>query len=221
MGCDIHIWAEVETENGWEICGEIFNNAYYDPEKPQIVCEDGYIWNTPLVDAPYQGRCYYLFSILADVRNDGSTIPLAMPRGIPKDATEAYKKKVKDYGIDGHSHSYFTLEELLLYNWEEETQYTGLVDPKNYIELKNNNFSKAPSSYCSWASGKIISNEEMEELIEQGVKKDEYCYTLAKWTEPVSAAVGRGWQKTMDKLKELAEKAGGNDKVRIVFFFDS
>jgi hypothetical protein len=64
----------------------------------------------------YSGRNYYLFSILANVRSGGS-IPISNPRGVPKDASYAYRMELKKYEGDAHSKSYFTLTELLNVNW--------------------------------------------------------------------------------------------------------
>lgn len=72
----------------------------------------------------YRGRNYGLFAILADVRN-GNIEPIADPKGVPDDASYAYQLQVKQWEGDGHSHSYFTLEELQNVDW---TQY-----PKDYV----------------------------------------------------------------------------------------
>lgn len=92
MGCDIHTMVEVNTNSqengepsswGWHNAGEL--------------SED---------------RNYSLFGILADVRGDGPAI--ADKRGIPAEdeCSSEYAAWVKDYGTDGHSHSWLTLKEL-------------------------------------------------------------------------------------------------------------
>ena len=74
----------------------------------------------------YWSRNYYLFSILADVRNGGDVEPISYPKGIPRDASSGYKYSVKQWDSDGHSHSYFTLQELLDVDWN--------VYEKEYLE---------------------------------------------------------------------------------------
>ena len=69
MGCDIHIFAEIKDSEGWKKVGKVFENPYYDPDRPNKIDDDGYEWNAPLIDEPYSGRNYDLFGILANVRN--------------------------------------------------------------------------------------------------------------------------------------------------------
>lgn len=131
MGCDIHFyvekWSDEEVKKGpidpidsrnWAINESLgIKKEYRWITADKWVKEDNY-W-TAYRDSFYKGRNYYLFAKLADVRNDGSIIPMDNPRGVPEDASYAYKIVVKEMGSDGHSHSYFTLEELLKTDWSE------------------------------------------------------------------------------------------------------
>jgi hypothetical protein len=45
--------------------------------------------------------------------------PICEPRGVPEDASDGYRYVVDRWDGDGHSHSYFTLEELKNVNWSE------------------------------------------------------------------------------------------------------
>lgn len=95
MGCDIHIFVERKNnENRW-VDSMIYENSVYG---------EGF---TPLSD--YE-RDYGLFATLAGVRGDN---PIEYPKGIPEDCSPEYRKLCEDWGDDGHSHSYFTLRELL------------------------------------------------------------------------------------------------------------
>lgn len=76
---------------------------------------DGY-WNVPYSKKFYNGRNYYLFSILSGVRGDVE--PIAYRRGIPKDCSYGYLHMAKQWEGDAHSHSYFTLKELLEVDWD-------------------------------------------------------------------------------------------------------
>lgn len=78
----------------------------------------------------YNGRNYYLFSILADVRNgygDGYVEYICETKGVPDDASIGYKHIVNMWGGDGHSHSYFTLSELLDIDWDKYNK-DGWID---------------------------------------------------------------------------------------------
>lgn len=105
MGCDIHLYIEKKINDGvWVPChweSKYRNNdGDYDYNK---------LWEDPLC----VGRNYDLFAILANVRNYGFSDPIDYPRGLPKDVSKYVNNKSKKYGIDGHSHSYYLLSEIM------------------------------------------------------------------------------------------------------------
>lgn len=68
-------------------------------------CEEGYL---DFVQVRARGRDYELFSRLCDgVRGNGSREAL----GLPDDASEVVQEASEAYGVDGHSHSYISLDE--------------------------------------------------------------------------------------------------------------
>jgi hypothetical protein len=149
MGCDIHDYCEVYKDGKWVM--ESGFSGYYD--------------DTKISDHPYNGRNYVLFSLLADVRNSGRITPISIPRGVPKDASEAYKRAVNEYGCDGHSHSYLMLDELLSVDLNELIDVQGVVSEETYRQAK---LGKIPESYCGGTSGPktfVIKNNLMDELI--------------------------------------------------------
>lgn len=131
MGCDCHFFTERKTSSnnyqGPKDISEDRNTKIEEitegrPVEERWVSaddwefEDGY-WNVPYSKKFYNGRNYYLFSILADVRNDGTIDPISYTKGIPKDSSFGYAYETKKWEGDGHSHSYFTLKELLEVDW--------------------------------------------------------------------------------------------------------
>ena len=96
MGCDIHIFLERKNNDNCWLDSMIYKNDNRYGHKFM-----------PLSDYP---RNYTLFATLAGVRGDE---PIAYPKGIPEDCSPEYKKLCDDWDGDGHSHSYFTLSELL------------------------------------------------------------------------------------------------------------
>lgn len=95
MGCDIHSFAEVKENGSWKVVEDY---------------------------RPFQDRNYQLFALLADVRNGsgfagcdtGNHIePISIPKGLPKDCSAKVQLNSDDWDIDGHSHSWLTLKELL------------------------------------------------------------------------------------------------------------
>ena len=69
----------------------------------------------PYTNQPYGGRCYSLFGILAGVRDQSNPMIGAEfnLKGVPDDASMSVKSIADEWDIDGHSHNYFTLRELL------------------------------------------------------------------------------------------------------------
>ena len=100
MGCDIHAHVEIKYAGNW---------MHY--ANPRI------------------NRWYDLFSLMANVRNEeighaGYIRPIAQPRGIPRDATPTTKLCAKEYGADGHSHSWLSSEEVAkVVEWANKNHY--------------------------------------------------------------------------------------------------
>jgi hypothetical protein len=86
-----------------------------------------------VIDEPYDGRNYSLFSKLADVRSYGNSDPIDDPRGIPEDPSLFYTIKCNQWDGDAHSHSYFYLSELLNHDFSEIS-----IDFNNFIESFRN-----------------------------------------------------------------------------------
>lgn len=138
MGCDIHFYVEKWTSSNnyggprdlSDDREQKLNEVLEDvPTKYRWVSADNWQiedgeWQIDWNDEYYGSRNYYLFSILADVRNIGEVEPLDYPRGIPNDSSIGYLYKCDQWDSDAHSHSYFTLEELLNVDWSQyESDY--------------------------------------------------------------------------------------------------
>lgn len=110
MGCDIHLWVET------------FDGAMWKFAHPYRICGEGreswVVW-----EEPYPERNYYLFALLADVRNGGSIKlrPISPPKGIPSDLSEIGSRICREWGPEGHSHSWLVADELLSYDWSRRS----------------------------------------------------------------------------------------------------
>lgn len=82
-----------------------------------------------VMDEPYGGRNYELFSKLADVRSYGENNPIDEPRGIPIDCSLFFQIRCNQWEGDGHSHSYLYLKELLEHDFSNISN-----DFQNFIE---------------------------------------------------------------------------------------
>ena len=133
MGCDIHFYVERWTSSNnyggprdlsddrEQKLSEVLEDV---PTKFRWVSVDNWQiedgeWQIDWNDEYYGNRNYYIFGILADVRNDGGVEPIDYPKGIPDDASTGYLYKCEQWDSDAHSHSYFTLDELLNVDWSE------------------------------------------------------------------------------------------------------
>lgn len=100
MGCDIHLFVEVRKNGKWAMA----KNAPSGPVDE---------W-----DAYYSGRDYVLFGKLAGVRRQGIE-GFSEPKGTPPDVSKEVQIAIDQWGVDGHSHNYFTLEELMTAGYGE------------------------------------------------------------------------------------------------------
>ena len=238
MGCDIHMRAEIKkkwknpkVEPEWVAVGRVFESSYYDPKEiPTITkyskSDEEYESNEKFTVEPYDGRNYDLFAILANVRNgygfagvdtgDGFK-PIAMPKGVPNDASKYYKLLVKQWDGDGHAHSYFTLDELEKYDWNQKTIRRGVVDFKEYKVFKKKGRPNNWSGAVIGQNVKNVSNKEMEKVKEDPNRS---YFTQVSWILTYKEAVGSFFTKTIPQLRKLSKNKDVLD-IRILFFFDN
>ena len=233
------MFAEVKNKRHakgeWLTVGRVFKEQYHKPKEPTYMSyygdgktSEAYEWNEKLTMHPYSSRNYDVFAILADVRNGygfagvdtgEGFIPIDKPKGVPDDASNYYKALVKEWDSDGHSHSYFTMEELDAYDWEQTTVHRGWVDLEGYKVFKENG---RPSSWSGGISGrdiKHITNKEMDEVIAGTFVIEGTPYTQVEWTTTYRDSA-QWFLKDMEAVRKLKKLKGVLD-VRVVFFFDN
>ena len=105
MGCDIHSFVEICENGKWQHC------VLEWPCEQSRFCEGPFSW-----------RSYWLFGMLAGVRNYSAIPPISEPRGWPDDVSYVCKLEYDDQLGDGHNHSYFTLKELLEFNYDAQVE---------------------------------------------------------------------------------------------------
>lgn len=238
MGCDIHFYTDKRVDGVWKPA-DAFERETPDEDHPK-----GYLFAK---SSYYNGRNYDLFAILANVRNGygfagcptgAGFNPIAQPKGVPEDATAEYREIVERWDLDGHSHSHFTLRELLNYDWTQTTQKQGLTafaEWERWVGWRRNH-DQCPESYCGGVSGgsvKHIEAEQMDELVKtyrslrseaerQAFQKQHAStYAVAVWKTDYATATGDFWNRTIPRLLTLAGGINGIDDVRVCFFFDN
>lgn len=220
MGCDIHLFVERKDSNSiWQ---QVEGNFYDD-------------------------RNYDVFSILANVRNGygfagvdtgEGFIPICTPKGLPSNISPKILEESNNWGIDGYSHSWLTLQELLAYDWTQTTVKTGVVSAIEFHRWNGywRDRRDGPFSYSIGVSGKNIkhiNNSTMEALVKDTVEKcrglygkefwDKFelltkgCYAQVEWKAPY-------WKQAQSFFGQMIPqmlKLGSPEDSRIVFWFDN
>lgn len=109
MGCDIFEYFEVYQNGRWERLEVLPTIPNWDDLPP---AQEVAYWSLPL----YLDRDYRLFAILANVRNYNGIQPIALPRGLPEDLSPEVQA---DWNADNASPSWFLLQELLDFDWDQ------------------------------------------------------------------------------------------------------
>jgi hypothetical protein len=189
VGTDISCFAERRAQAGWERC----DIDFYCGEE----------------------RNYALFAILADVKRltNGGFEPIAPPRGFPTDSLTLGDCSDAAESASCHNATWLTLRELLDFPWhEKKREYSGYVDGEQFrLFLKEGR----PQAF-SEQSGQIISNAEMERLINAGEDTRDKL-TLVSFGIPYADFAGPFLTETLP----LLQKQGAAEDVRLIMSFDS
>ena len=185
----------------------------------------------------YDGRNYTLFSVLAGVRDYGKVKPISPPRGMPDDLSTEVADEYEGWGGDAHSASWYSLDELINWNWDEPAGYcsgiVGIEQFKEYLKTK-----KPPDSYCQGIGGPNIvvadpawlADQIMQEELAASQGKDSgkflkpgvnYHVRLG-WGQTYRELAGEHFLKVVEELRGIAdEEKLPYDRVRICFYFDN
>lgn len=236
MGCDIHLYVEKRVAGKW-VSADKWIKSEDDPKRMRLSYKDAF----------YHDRNYDLFAILANVRNghgfagcktgDGFN-PIAEPRGLPEDVCELVRAESDAWDCDGHSHSYFTVAELMRYDWTQTVTKSGVVDAATFEKWRRmKEWVTEPENYSGGVGGpsvKHVTPVEMDKLVtkamedapqgqgNEGIVKHLHAklhdiYTRVEWDQPYSERVSYFLSGVLPKLWRL----GLPDNVRIVFWFDN
>ncbi len=115
MGCDIHSFAEVRDGGVWKTVGGIFPTDHFNQNCEKV---KGFSRN------PFTVRSYSMFSWLAGVRNYQQHPVFSQPRELPLDVSRELKEEAEKLGMDGHSHSWLALDELLEVDYKKTIKLT-------------------------------------------------------------------------------------------------
>ena len=226
MGCDSHPCIEKKQKNGWVVIDDksrhwaaMRKNDFNQSVRPRIINVLG-------------NRNYTLFAVLADVRNDGIR-PLFAGRGLPNDCSNTTKKEIP-LDSDYHSHTYFTVQELMDVDQNAVAQASGsvILYADQYQAWKET--GKVPDDAEDYAydpspETREVSEEEMTMLLmANDVKK------LAKKTKKgdyekrggphVRIGTPLTYKQLVPELFRIIpdlQKLGDPEKIRVVIAFDN
>lgn len=225
MGTDIHLFIEHYRDGQWH----------------HVVDPNANKWSPNEWDF---SRGYDCFAIMANVRNGigfggiatgGGFVPLTDGRGVPADASEVVRDDVKEDCY--HSATWFTLAELVGYDFSRVTTKQGVVSIGEYAVYKRQGH---PNAWCGDVSGpgvRRVNNEEMDAAMSALSDEDRFAvearpmgmlsgpnhnlYTLVRWTTTYAEAASP-LVTLRDELVKVAEVAGIDPAhVRLVMGFDS
>ncbi len=198
MGCDKHLYVErrrnINNKDVWFNCDNWRLNPYHDEE------------NEPKYEIAhlYDDRNYRLFSVLAGVRNYSENEPIAQPRGLPSDVSDATKAQSDHWDGDGHTHSWFTLKEVKDYFAKHpKVKYSGIMTPENAAKV---DAGEMPYAWCQGSTDTSLVHREWE-------FED----------RPLKRLISLIDERKRDEFRVFGDDEGLklDAKIRIVFWFDN
>ena len=259
MGCDIHLYVEKLVNGKWEsmdqwekddefhdICKEDLVNVEDTLKKNisqsrrakllkqkesllQLINTTTYV--IPYEKRFYSGRNYDLFTILAGVRHSGLNT-ISSPRGLPGNMSPLVRKEYRKWLGDGHSHSYFTIEELDRFDWDQKCFQKTIVDASSYYQWYLGEYKGPPMSMYRFKESEEVTVQEMKNRINKALEDfdEEATQEMLNdavnslniscsvcWEETYAETCPRFTEETMPKLRAL----GLPNEVRIIFWFDN
>ncbi len=217
MGCDIHLFVEIKSADGtWQHVAppenwDSWGNMEVNPD-PKVSSYSREKW--------FSDRNYELFAWLADVRNYHDQEPLAKERGLPADASAKVKAESDHWGTDGHSHTWFTVAELMAGLDGLVTKHGGAINVIDYAQWKASG-DAFPPGWCKSSNAPNISEAEFAAGKRPEIRKGDPLawagFTIeCEWTVPGRVAFER-FAKLLANLTTI----GAPDSVRLVLWFDN
>lgn len=203
MGCDIHLYVEVIKDGAW-----VSADTWKIEDGDKVI---------PYGSRFYSGRNYWLFAMLADVRNNGEVNPFSPPRGLPPDMSVEVEEEARKWEGDAHSHSYFTMSELHSFDWNQRVLVSGVLGVEGIVTLLKTGVYERVNYF---QGRKEIPPADMIQLIAEGrhtQKGAENLVSQVRFWASYRALTLDFWKamSTIDKL------GYSGDEARVVFWFDN
>jgi hypothetical protein len=231
MGTSIHFFVEFRFPNSPWYLQDILIRRNGKLQRPE--------GEWPL----YWQRNYRLFAIFADVRNypPNALVPMGVPRGIPHDASDDYREIASNEFAK--SHSFFTLREILEYDWTRTGRNVSRLDFPSYAKwvaqdranktslwkYENSTFAQTgekdnPHELSPSAMQELnnlrnsIEDEDQNKLF---LINNSMKFTYIESEIPYYIMAKEFFIETIPKLLAISNGPDGIDNLRCLFFFQS
>lgn len=181
-----------------------------------VEVKDGACWKAKIDVGKDVGRNYDIFGLLFGVRNVVRFKPVAPDRDIPRDASDEYLTLYGRWVADAHSMSWITLQEIEAIDWDKpNADLDGRI--REYVDGK---------MMVKFGSRGGLDEEQLAALERGDEIKSTHTFSgkpsILKMEKATPREVlSKDWQTLIERMRQLAEKAGGSDCVRLVVFFDN
>lgn len=239
MGCDIHFYVEKPGANGWEYVPapkglDDFADRYGYPAKFYRGRDYTlFSWLAGVRDDGTMGAMAEPRGLPADISSfvhQENTLRIVSTDNEADEDSEggsctlaqatAWNSAVKDGRAshpDWHSHSWFTVKELMAGLENVSEKHHGLVSLISYAQWKAKG-TPCPNCWCGWASGKSMKEAEFLELGDEfgfASKAQMPDYIECEWT----VGSEHTFEQFKKSLADIIEHAGPD--ARVVFWFDN
>lgn len=239
MGCDIHSVFELLGDDGVWRAIYVENLTEDDAQRLQWRIDDAKFEGRPPptgITLEWNDRSYNVFSILANVRNGRGFAgvktgegfePIAAGRGFPADASPEALEMSESYGVDGHSHTWVSLAEILDTEWQSKTTVLqGIVEANEYVAWRKANEGLenpvGPDSYCGGVWGakvRTISAEDAARMLDwDGALEPTVTNVQIQWKVNYAECAKYFMEFIYSRVVILGHDPA---RVRMVMFFDN
>lgn len=209
MGCDIHLfvekpsvskrhnWIHVPAPKDWNA-----ETLAFDGEAPSY-SKGKWFWD----------RNYELFARLAGVRDYHENSALFAPRGLPDNVSPQVSRQAKEWGADGHTHTWLTLGE---FDPGPAVKHSGFVDEPTYLKWRQSG-EPCPNSWCQGMTGpKCTEAEYRANGAPKGSKPGPFGLGIfCEWEVPSE----HNYARFIKFIAAVREKV--SEKARLVLWFDN
>lgn len=242
MGCDAHPIIEVMGPRSGKWRYKESKSGWYHKRRQNGWSYDELEERRPSYINVLGTRNYWLFGLLADVRNGMGFTPLFPHRGVPDDADTKTKKMIEDDG-DLHSLTYFTLQELIDIPWDQPCVEMDIaVFADEYSHWKETGDLPDRNDHANHAKFVFVRSEKAKEMHREVTENEMTLLLLSTpmkklvktvkgrhgddvkcgaWTR---MTVPRSHEQMFPQLKEIIpdlQALGSPDRVRVVLGFDN